>query len=150
MRRITTPPPVNNCLLSLLYKISKKNSIPGYLITNRLSKKLNFCMVRYLQIHVFIYQCLRMVVIMSGAFFIDYSKAYHVMNCSILLELTVPGLNCSVFFWIANFLCGRTRSTTVFCHITNNWPFSRSIDQGLCIGSICESLVLANLQHCLS
>ena len=66
---------------------------------------------------------------------IDYSKAFDVINHGILLrELSELGLNRSVFFWIADFLFGRTQSTTAFGYITNKLPISRSIVQGSGIG----------------
>jgi hypothetical protein len=51
---------------------------------------------------------------------IDYSKAFDVINHSILLaEFSELGLNRSVFFWIADFLSGHTQSTTAFGYITS-------------------------------
>ena len=82
---------------------------------------------------------------------IDYSKAFDVINHSILLgELSELGLNRSVFFWIADFLSCRTQSTTAFDHITSKLPISRSIVQGSGIGPmlyVLSARKLTTLSH---
>ena len=61
---------------------------------------------------------------------IDYSKAFDVINHSILPgELSELGLNRSVFFWIVDFLSCRTQSTIAFGHITSKLPISRIVQR---------------------
>ena len=74
-----------------------------------------------------------------GAVFMDFHKAFDkVWHSGLLHKLAIRGLDASAIDWLRNNLSGRTLLVRVGCEISDSYPITAGILQGLTLDLLCS------------